>query len=160
MSLAGAMGGDVLFVATAAATDDEMRRRIARHRAERPGHWRTIEATRNPAAAVELELGGDVVLLDCVTLLISNILLDLGDFDDPTAVESEMDREVDAVIEAARNCERPWIVVSNEVGGGIVPQNPLARLFRDLQGRANQQLAAAAGKVVLMVAGIAVEVKS
>ncbi|HEX6510799.1 MAG TPA: bifunctional adenosylcobinamide kinase/adenosylcobinamide-phosphate guanylyltransferase [Chloroflexota bacterium] len=146
--LATASGQPVLFVATAEARDDDMRRRIEAHRASRPASWETLERPLGAAEALA-SVAGRLVVLDCITLLVSNLLL--AGF----AVEPE----VQALIAWQRHSRSPLIAVTNEVGLGIVPDNALAREYRDALGGANQALAAAADRVVLMVAGLPVEIK-
>ena len=153
-------GPDVLYVATAQAFDDEMRARIAAHRAERPAGWRTLEAPSLIAAPLAEAVGpARGVLLDCLTLLASNAMLALGD--EPTArpAEAAVEVEVSALLAAYRAGSATWIVVSNEVGLGLVPPYPLGRAYRDALGRANQRLAAAADHVLFMVAGLPLTVK-
>lgn len=153
-------GRDVLYVATAQAFDDEMRARIAAHRAERPAGWRTLEAPSLIAAPLAEAVGpARVVLLDCLTLLASNAMLALGD--EPTARQAEaaVDAEVSVLLAACRGGAAIWIIVSNEVGLGLVPPYPLGRAYRDALGRANQRLAAAADRVLFMVAGLPLTVK-
>ena len=154
--------GRVLYVATAQAWDDEMRARIAKHRKDRPADWCTVEAPTDAgrvaaAAAAEAE----VVLLDCLTLLTSNVILALPE--DPTAhaarAEAAALGEVNGILQAYRAGDATWIIVSNEVGLGLVPPTPLGRVYRDALGRANQCLAAEANTVLLMVAGIPMRVK-
>jgi adenosylcobinamide kinase/adenosylcobinamide-phosphate guanylyltransferase len=138
-----------IYVATAEALDEEMAQRIAEHRARREGRWRTIEAPRDIAAALADVPAGAAVLLDCVTLWLSNVLLAGGD------VEAEIARLDDALMQMRGKA----VLVANEVGFGIVPDNALARRFRDLQGVLNQRLAARADRVVLVVAGLPLVVK-
>ncbi len=141
-------GRPVTFVATATAGDDEMADRIARHRAERPTDWATIEAAIDLGSAL---VGADpaaCVLVDCLSLWVSNLLM----ADDDLSVAS-LDRAVDDVLRACRARSGPTIVVSNEVGSGIVPDNQLARAYRDLLGRANQRVAREADAAYLTVAG-------
>lgn len=161
--LASEVGGDVLYVATAEAGDEEMRARIAEHRASRPDRWRTVEAPMEVAAAiVSLGEAPDVIILDCVTLLANN-LFGPEAVDDPAARrggEAALERELAELLAAFEGMDSHWIVVSNEVGLGLVPANPLGRVYRDALGRANQRLAAAASEVLLMVAGVPVVVKS
>ena len=153
-------GPDVLFVATAEAFDDEMRARIAAHRAERPAGWRTVETpTRVAAQVADATAGALVVLLDCLTLLVSNVLLSAGEDASPQQVEAAVMAEVGGLLAACRSGEATWIMVSNEVGLGLVPPYPLGRLFRDVLGRANQHVAAAADQVWFMVAGLPMRVK-
>jgi len=162
--LAHQLGGDhgVCYVATAEPGDDEMRARIAAHRAARPAGWQTIEVPGRLGAALRsLTLPARqevrVVLVDCLTLLVSNVLLAQPDAADPwPAVEAE----VNALIRFAAETGVTTVVVSNEVGLGIVPENRLARIYRDLLGRANQRLAAAAAEVYLVVSGIPLEIKA
>ncbi len=140
-------GRSVLFVATCEPRDEEMRAKVARHRAERPSHWKTVEAARNVADA--LSPGFDAAVIDCLTLLVSQLLVD----DRP---------ESDILAEVSRICESapcPLFLVTNEVGWGIVPDNPLARRFREIAGRANRIAAARADEVVLMVAGVPLQIK-
>lgn len=152
-------GGDVLFVATATAGDDEMARRIATHRAERPPAWRTLEVSRDVAGAVAaVSPPAATVLLDCVTLLVSNILLAHESAGD-AAIGRAVDAEIDALLAGVAAGEARWIVVSNEVGMGLVPPYPLGRAYRDLLGRANARLAARADRAYLLVAGLPLDLK-
>ena len=167
--LAAGPGGErsgVLYVATAQAFDDEMAARISSHRAQRPPHWHTLEAPRHPGAAVtdwlhqEGETGRPAaILLDCLTLLANNVLLALPEGAGEDAATAALGAEVDELLAAYAASSAHLIVVSNEVGLGIVPAYPLGRLYRDALGRANQRLAAAADRVVFMVAGIPMKVK-
>ncbi len=153
-------GSAVLYVATAEALDDEMKARIAVHQAERPAGWRTLEAPSLIGAPLAEEARGvTVVLVDCLTLLSSNALLASGD--DPTTEQAEaaVAAEVDALLGALETSDATWIVVSNEVGLGLVPPYPLGRAYRDALGRANQRLAAAADEVYLLVAGLPLTLK-
>jgi adenosylcobinamide kinase/adenosylcobinamide-phosphate guanylyltransferase len=136
-------GPDVLYVATAEALDEEMKTRIAAHKADRPKGWRTLETpTLIGVHFPEEAHGARVVLLDCLTLLASNAMLSADA--EPAAGEAE------AAVE---------VVVTNEVGLGLVPANSLGRTYRDALGRANQRLAALADEVVLMVAGLPLRLK-
>ncbi len=150
-------GRNVLYVATAQAFDDEMRERIAQHRAHRPARWRTLEAPRAVGAAIRQAMPGadvDTVLLDCVTLLASNALLALPEDAGQERVNEAVLSEVNALIEAYEASAATWLVVSNEVGMGIVPPTRLGRFFRDALGLANQRLAQAADEVLFLVAGL------
>lgn len=137
-----------LYVATAEALDPEMAERIGAHRARRDASWRTIEAPRDLAAALSTSANRPV-LVDCLTLWLSNIMLADAD------VENEMHR-LEAVLAAMAS---PVVLVANEVGFGIVPEHPLGRRFRDLQGLLNQRIAARADRVVLLVAGLPLALK-
>ena len=156
-ALARQRGGDaVLFVATAEARDEEMRARIEAHRARRPAAWQTVEAPREIARALENGRGAArAVVVDCLTLLVSNVLLA-----NEGGAEAELIREVDALIAWQRAHSAEMIVVSNEVGLGIVPEHPLGRVYRDLLGLINQRVARQADEVYWMVAGLPVDVKT
>jgi adenosylcobinamide kinase/adenosylcobinamide-phosphate guanylyltransferase len=159
--LAAERGNDVLYVATAEAGDDEMAARIAAHRAERPAHWRTLEAPRQVGSAIRVVAGdAGVVLIDCLTLLANNVIAPLPEPVTAEAAEAALNAEVDELLAAYSESEAEWIVISNEVGLGLVPPYPLGRAYRDALGRANQRLAAAADEVVFMVAGLPMQVKS
>lgn len=160
--LAQELGGDqVLFVATAEALDEDMAQRIARHQQERPSTWQTLEIPRQVGQALALHLHDTaVVLIDCLTLLVSNVLLHYGDSLNAAAIETAVREEIAALLQATQASAATTIVVSNEVGLGLVPDNTLGRLYRDLLGRANQALAAQAAAVYFMVAGLPVDVKA
>ncbi len=148
-------GGDVLFVATAEALDDEMRARIALHRAARDLRWRTLEAPRRVAQALATAPHAKGVLIDCLTVWTSNILL----ASEPTA-EQELARELNDLFEWYQASNTELIIVSNEVGMGLVPEYELGRAYRDLLGTANQQVAANADEVFWLCAGIPLELKA
>lgn len=155
---------DVLFVATAQAFDDEMRARITKHRAERPAHWSTLESVVELAHDVETRLATDqvtsVVVIDCLTLWVSNLLLTLADDDDAEAIVAlHAASLLDVIAADIARSRRQWIIVSNEVGLGIVPPTALGRRYRDALGRTNQLVAAAADDVSLFVAGLAMVLK-
>ncbi|MDO8735808.1 MAG: bifunctional adenosylcobinamide kinase/adenosylcobinamide-phosphate guanylyltransferase [Thermoleophilia bacterium] len=156
---AAATDAAVIYIATAEAKDGEMRERIAEHRERRPAGWRTVEAPENLSEAVEEALAeGGIVLVDCLTVYISNLLMNNG-IASGERVKRAVDREMDELVEVCRSGDSRVILVSNEVGMGIVPDNMLARTFRDVAGRANQKLAAAADEVYLCVSGIPMKVK-
>jgi adenosylcobinamide kinase/adenosylcobinamide-phosphate guanylyltransferase len=161
--IASAQAGDVLYVATAQAWDDEMRERIAVHRAERLDHWRTLEAPIGIGAAINSAQQSDTIaqtiLVDCLTMLANNAILALPEPVEQSAADSALYVEVDSLLATYAAGSASLIVVSNEVGLGIVPAYPLGRVYRDALGRANQRLAAAADRVVLMVAGLPMVVK-
>jgi adenosylcobinamide kinase/adenosylcobinamide-phosphate guanylyltransferase len=158
--LAGELGGErVLYVATAEAEDEEMRRRIERHRRERPAGWGTLEARRNVGQAIQEGYGdAKAVLVDCLTVLVSNRLLAFEDAFAPE-VEAAVMTEVEELAACAQIVPGSFIVVSNEVGMGVVPPYPLGRAYRDLLGKANQVLARRADEVYLLVAGLPLTLK-
>jgi adenosylcobinamide kinase/adenosylcobinamide-phosphate guanylyltransferase len=156
--LANELGGnDVLFVATAESRDDEMALRIRRHQQDRPAGWITLEQPLCVGEAIAAMLNApSVILLDCLTLLVSNILL--KHHDDFSAAEAGVRTEVASLVEAVRHHSATLVVVSGEVGMGVVPESSLGRQFRDLLGWANQSLARHASATYLMVAGLPVNV--
>ncbi len=159
-------GGPILYVATAEAHDQEMRERVSLHRKRRPPGWGTLEARRQVAVHLrEKHRDGAVVLLDCLSMLVSNILLDaaskLGD-DCPllqSAAVEETEAEVSALLDWQEESGSALVVVSNEVGWGVVPPYRLGRIYRDVLGSANQRVAAAASATYLLVAGIPLALK-
>lgn len=152
---AARLSEQVVYVATATAGDDEMLDRIARHRARRPPTWSTREAPANVAAALADLPAGSVVLLDCLSLLVSNLLL--ANESDP---EPAINRELADLLAMVAQRDLTLIAVTNEVGMGIVPAYPLGRQYRDLLGLVNQRVAAAAAEVYLVVCGIPVELRA
>ena len=163
--LATRLGEPVLFIATASAIDGEMAERIARHRAARPGSWRSVEAPMGVGPAIrEHGAGASTVLIDCLTLLVSNCLVGpehdrMSEDPDRDAIEAQLNDELAGLLSAAADLGLQLVVVSNEVGMGVVPAYPLGRVYRDLLGRANQRLAELAQVVYLLVAGIAIDIK-
>jgi adenosylcobinamide kinase/adenosylcobinamide-phosphate guanylyltransferase len=153
LELAEAMGPRRIFVATCVPRDDEMRERVARHRLERSDAWQTLEVPVDLAGAIDTHgAAADVILVDCLTLWLSNLLMESDDTD-------ALRRRIDALAHAVHHAPGAVVLVSNEVGAGIVPENRLARLYRDLAGWANQAMAAACDRVVWTVAGIPVTIK-
>jgi adenosylcobinamide kinase / adenosylcobinamide-phosphate guanylyltransferase len=164
--LAGAYGHRVLYVATSIPFDDEMKLRIKKHREQRPPEWETLEAYRDMGRVIGERLEGkECVLLDCITIMISNIMLDCCyDWESIEArqiyeTEKVVKEEIEKLISLIKASDIPFIVVTNEVGMGIVPEYASARAFRDYSGRANQMLAEAAEEVYLCVSGITVKIK-
>jgi adenosyl cobinamide kinase/adenosyl cobinamide phosphate guanylyltransferase len=151
-SLAREVGG-VIFVATAEARDEDMAQRIAAHKSARPPSWETMEEPVDVAASLAPVLHDyDTVLLDCLTLWVSNLLL--GGRDVPSIIESTQE-----LLDLYASGDCTWIVVSNEVGLGVVPATSSGRTYRDALGRVNQLVAASADRVYLVVAGLAMELK-
>lgn len=161
--MAREFGDAVLYIATARAFDEEMRARIQNHRARRPAAWRTFEGVDGLAEAITGFEG--CVLLDCVTLFLTNRMLDSGyDFEHPVPAEVERVEqaaraEMDQLIERVRAQGNTLILVSNEVGMGIVPEYPFSRVFRDAAGRLNAHLAARADRAIFMVSGLEMRLK-
>jgi len=157
-------GEPVLFVATAVAGDEEMRQRIEEHKRTRSAAWSTLEVTTQVGSQIEQKIGGaKVVIADCITLLVNNIL---GQHSDQTGeqidtpfIEERLIAEVGELIECINRVDASFIIVTNEVGLGLVPANRVGRLYRDLLAKANQMLAQAADEVYLMVAGLPVQIK-
>jgi adenosylcobinamide kinase / adenosylcobinamide-phosphate guanylyltransferase len=151
----------VVYIATARAdeqaSDQEMRERIARHRADRPAGWQTVEEPLDLPRAIRAAPVEAILLIDCITLWISNLMWELKTY---AAQEEEILARIDDLIASTRQRAESAliagevIVVSNEVGSGLVPEHQLGRAFRDLQGFANQRLAQAADRVILVVAGL------
>ncbi|TKI08029.1 bifunctional adenosylcobinamide kinase/adenosylcobinamide-phosphate guanylyltransferase [Martelella alba] len=164
-TLAQRANGPVLYIATSLVTDDEMARRVAQHRRDRPGHWRTHEGYRDLDKVITGQ-GGQVaaVLLECVTTLVTNLLFDETGLVAPEKMdfalaEGAITDQIDRLLAACAAAPCPVILVTNELGMGIVPENLLARRFRDIAGRVNQRLAAAAADVWLVVSGIPLHIK-
>lgn len=155
--LGESLPGKKLFIATCPVIDAEMGKRIERHRQDRQGAgWQTVEETINLAQALTANPAAEVVLIDCLTLWINNLLFtDAGNMLDEDAVSVQVSKLLAAC------AARPGVVimVTNEVGLGIVPENILARRYRDLVGRCNQEIAAIADKVIMSICGIPVNIK-
>ncbi len=155
------LGGEVLYVAVAQPLDEEMADRIRRHRERRPEHWRTLEEPRRVAQAARADLGGaNVVVVEDLTLLLSNLFPDATAWEESSVVDTGT-AEADALEQVAGCFALPVhvILVSNDVGMGLVPPYPLGRAFRDAMGRLNQAAAARADEVHFVVAGVALRIK-
>lgn len=138
-----------IYIATAQAWDDEMRDKVAAHRIDRGADWLTVEAPMDVAAALAQVPADAVVLLDCATMWLTNCML----------AEADLDRETAALLAALTACPAPVVVVTNELGWSIVPDNALARRFQNAQGKLNQQLAAQADRVVAVISGLPLALK-
>ena len=155
-------GNRVLFVATAEALDDDMARRIAAHRSSRPPEWDTLEEPRSLPEAIRRKAAGtgsayDTIVVDCLTIWVSNLLLlHEGNAD----AESRILEAAGNLLDVRRSSDARWIVVTNEVGLGVVPSSPLGRAYRDALGRVNSLVASHADKVYLMAAGLALDLKA
>jgi len=160
---AASTAAGVTYLATATAEDDEMRLRVSRHRQARPAKWRTVEEPLRVAQALSGETSG-VVIVDCLTLLVTNILLEAGaDRPDGSPGLEELERaamqEIEDLLRQCRRIEGQVLLISNEVGMSVVPPTPLGRAFRDIAGRVNQRVAGEAEEVYLLVAGLAQRLK-
>ncbi len=142
-----------IFVATCVPQDDEMRLRVANHQKERDQSWKTVEAPLQlPEAILQNAHHGSVVLVDCLTLWINNLMMEKDDI-------HHTDGKIMELVKAVQSAEGPVVLVSNEVGSGIVPENKLARAYRDLVGSVNQAVARVVDRVDMVVAGIPVTIK-
>jgi len=154
----------VLFVATAVAGDEEMRQRIEEHRKARPTAWSTLEVTTHIGNQIRQKIGKtQTVIVDCITLLVNNIFSQYcdaaGESINAPLVEKEVMAEIDELVDCINQVKTRFIIVSNEVGLGLVPDNRIGRLYRDVLGRANQIVAQCVDEIYLMVAGIPVRIK-
>ncbi len=163
---AKSLGENVLYVATSIPIDHEMEMRIKKHREQRPFNWQTVEAYKDLHIHLKTEIEGkSAVLIDCITVMITNILfenridpdnLESGDFEN---LEMSVNTHVIELIGFIKDCDVPFILVTNEVGMGLVPENALGRLFRDIAGRVNQKIAEASDEVYFCVSGIPMKIK-
>jgi adenosylcobinamide kinase/adenosylcobinamide-phosphate guanylyltransferase len=154
----------VLFVATATAGDEDMRLRIEQHKKVRPATWTTLEVPDHIAKEIKETINDeDLVIIDCITLMINNIFCryDENQFENisDSLLENQVMSEIGELISCLDEVPSSFVLVSNEVGLGIVPDNRMSRLYRDLLGRANQMLAQKADEVYFMVAGIPLTAK-
>ena len=156
----------ILYIATAQAFDEEMKERIRRHRNQRPSHWLTLEAHKGfnvGLKALPETVSG--VLLDCITLMVTNILLesnlgwDNASIDELNAIEDKVMGEIKALISSIKQHPIKSVLITNELGWGLVPDYPLGRIFRDIAGRVNQYIASEADEVYLVACGIPVKLK-
>jgi adenosylcobinamide kinase/adenosylcobinamide-phosphate guanylyltransferase len=156
--LAAKLGKRVLFVATGEPLDEEMNARIEAHKKSRPHTWKTLETPTDVAKAMRGKIGdAEVVIIDCMTLLVSN-LMGTEDIDAET-LEKKVTAELEDLVAFIRTTKAHFIIVSNEVGLGLVSPYPAGRVYRDALGMANQMLAKNADEVYFMVAGIAIALK-
>jgi len=162
--LAKKMAERVLFVATAEAGDEEMRRRIEEHKRLRLATWTTLEVSRCVGGHIVKNIGqASVVVVDCITLLVNKILCHhfdrAGEQVEARLLEQEVGDEISQLIDSMAKTKASFIVVTNEVGTGLIPANLMGRLYRDLLGKANQMLARHADQVYLMVTGLPILIK-
>ena len=158
--LAKLSGKSVTFIATAQAGDDEMSARIKKHRTERPAEWKTLEIPLGIASHAG-QIKSEVVILDCMTLLATNLLMQFvkDDLVDEAPFTKSIRREVDELLSVINEGKQDWLIISNEVGLGLVPPYQMGRVYRDGIGWANQRLAKEAQQVLFMVAGIPMSIK-
>ena len=158
--LAEESGKSVTFLATAQALDEEMSGRIQKHKAERPVHWQTLEVPLDIASHIK-EIQSEVVILDCITLLVSNLLMQFvkDDLVEEAPFMQAVQKEMEELLSAIRASTQDWMMISNEVGLGLVPPYQMGRVYRDGLGWANQHLAREAEKVIFMVAGVPMVIK-
>jgi adenosylcobinamide kinase/adenosylcobinamide-phosphate guanylyltransferase len=166
LKVAGSISGKKAYLATAQSLDKEMDDRIKKHRRDRDDSWTTIEEPLDISDIIKKNTKYNVILLDCLTIWISNLMhkkangkLEEASIADVKTISKAVYREVDNLINVCRVSNANFIVVSNEVGLGIVPDNPLARWFRDIAGLANQKMAEAADEVHFVVSGITTRIK-
>jgi adenosylcobinamide kinase/adenosylcobinamide-phosphate guanylyltransferase len=164
-SLAKDIGSNILYIATSLPIDDEMRTRIKKHQENRPNCWMTIEQYKNLDEIIINNPSFSGILIDCVTIMVTNLLMDI-DTDWDSTPSQQIDRfeeaifhEFNKIIKASTQIATPIIIVTNEIGMGIVPDNHLSRVFRDIAGRVNQIIAKHATDVYLCVSGIPVRIK-
>lgn len=158
---------NVLYVATGIGFDDEMKDRIARHKSQRNPAWKTAECYRDLARSLRQDLPeGGYLLLDCVTIMVSNFMVldagvdwDKAGIDAADRIEKVIWKEISDFLAMARDYNGTTLIVSNELGMGIVPPTPLGRYYRDIAGKMNQVIAGAADEVFLMVSGIPAKIK-
>ncbi|MFC1930094.1 bifunctional adenosylcobinamide kinase/adenosylcobinamide-phosphate guanylyltransferase [Chloroflexota bacterium] len=158
-------GQPVLFVATAEAGDEEMRQRIEEHKRARPKSWQTLEARIQTGNQITQRIGeAKTVVIDCITLLVNNIFSEHGGYSDgeiaADLIEKGVMTAIDELVSCVGKVQARFIIVTNEVGLGIVPADRMSRLYRDLLGKANQTLARHADEVYLLVAGLPLRLKN
>lgn len=162
-ALVAGLGKPVVYIATALVKDPEMEMRVKIHRARRPASWLNVEEPFNVADAVRREgKPGNVILLDCLTFLLVNLMFrqELPEHEEEFKAEEErMLRQISEIVAAARETGTTLVVVSNESGLGLIPADRLSRKYQEIVGRANQIMAGAADRVYLVIAGIPVEIK-
>lgn len=162
------LGEKISYIATAAPFDDAMKDRIKKHRQQRPSVWKTFEIYDDslPLRLGDVKAHGDTMLLDCLTVMTTNLMLvdfsvdwDRIPMDEVNKLELKIRENIVHVIEGIRSWDLDAVIVTNELGMGIVPENRLARLYRDIAGRINQMVASEADEVYLVVSGIPMQIK-
>ena len=165
-SILGNMKGKILYIATAQAFDDEMKDRIKKHQQDRPSNWTTLEGYKDLADKIQPYKGKvSGVFLDCITIMVTNLMLDEDvnwdniSPEEANEIEKKIMREIKQLIKATKELEVPVVFVTNEIGMGIVPENKMSRIFRDIAGRMNQYLGREVDKVYLVVCGVPIKIK-
>lgn len=159
--------GKVLYIATSIPFDEEMKSRIKMHKESRPSKWDTYEGYKGLGAVISAKGSGyNVILLDCITVMVTNLLLEYPGIDYENAVyedfaeaEKAIKSEVEELLAAIRKSEAAVIMVTNELGSGIVPENVLSRVFRDIAGRINQYIGSQCDEVFMTVCGLPLKLK-
>jgi adenosylcobinamide kinase/adenosylcobinamide-phosphate guanylyltransferase len=160
IKLGGHYGKNVIYIAAALEGDEEMSTRIEAHRRSRPPYWKTLETGENIGDGLSaMQACADAIILDCLTMLTANIVMAQGENPLEKTLDEKIAHEIDFFLNECKKKNATCIVVSNEVGMGIVPPYKTGRLYRDVLGKANKYLASKADKVLLMIAGLAVDVK-
>ncbi len=157
---------NVSYIATTEVFDEEMKDRVKKHKAQRPKSWETYEVYKNLDKTIQkISKNSDTALLDCLTVMVNNLIFH-GDTDIETTSYEQIDKleksisdEITKLLHMARSCNINLIIVSNEIGMGIVPENKLSRIYRDIIGRANQKCAAESDEAYFVVSGIALKIK-
>ena len=165
--LAKTSSGKVTYIATAIPFDDGMKDRIKKHRQQRPSEWATIECYRDFESLTEHPdfLSADTILLDCLTILITNQMMDFNvdyeqiSMDEFNRIESEIQKQIDTLLKILEDSDKEIIIVANELGLGLVPPYRMGRMYRDIAGRVNQKVAAWADHVYFTVSGIPMKIK-
>ena len=166
-NLAKATINGVMYIATSIPFDDEMKERVKKHRARRPTNWGTFEGYMDlKRVFLEKEIPFQTILLDCITIMVTNLMFEFGGFHVENLDEEEINKiedrilgEITEFLDVANLNTETSILVTNEVGFGIVPDNKLSRIFRDLSGRVNQYIASRADEVYLIVCGLPMKIK-
>jgi adenosylcobinamide kinase/adenosylcobinamide-phosphate guanylyltransferase len=159
--MAAKAGVPVLFVATAEAGDEDMRKRIEAHKKSRPADWATLEVTSHIGNQIAENIGqAKIIIVDCITLLVNNIFMGYDDTIDTDTAEKWVMTEIEELIDCMDRKKADFIIVTNETGLGIVPADRISRLYRDILGRANQRLAQRADDVYMLIAGMPLSIKT
>lgn len=160
------LGDKILYIATAIPFDDEMKDRIKLHKQRRPNNWDTVEEYKNVNLKIKEKLSDiEGVMVDCITVMITNLMFEvISDWEKPLSDEIDeakrfIETEINTLLEIAKKESIPFVIVTNEIGLGIVPDNLMARIFRDIAGLVNQKLAKEADEVYMVISGIPVKIK-